>query len=178
MDVDTAINHMQALDVNASRYADVVEVLSVLTRKAAEFDAKSKKLKAEKERIKEIVRLRMIKEGSASVNTEYGTIAPKSSDHIVMNDFDQFKIWLREGVTKDVSYELTSRGIMTADIACIIREYACGELLNDRLHYLKQSCFDSKALKALHTSKEDSLPPGIGIYVKKELSITKIKLPK
>jgi len=178
MEVDQVINHMQTLDFDKLCYADVAEVLATLATKATEFDAKSKKIKAEKERIKEVVRERMLKEGSNSVNTECGTLAPKSSDHIVMNDFNQFKTWLRAGIIDDIICYLKKYELMTAEINQAIEQYACGGMPNDRLRYLKQSCFNSKELKELHVNKEASLPPGIGIYVKKELSITKMKVPE
>lgn len=163
---------IESLDYSKLRYAEIMEVIRMLEDRISMYDKASKQLKTKKDDIKEIVRLRMIDEGLEKADTDLGILKPTSQACLTMVNFDFFLDWLRDGVIEDIKYAAYKEGYETP-IGYTIERYHNGSKVNDRLDYLKQACFNAKKLKAMHDDPEDTLPPGIGIFEKHDLSITK-----
>ncbi len=170
--MDEILKLIESLDIATTRYADIMMIIRMLEEKISMYDNAAKKLKIKKAEIKETVRLRMIDEGLEKTDTEFGNMTPQSSDCLTMANFDLFLNWLREGVVLDIKKAAYDEGFDTP-IQFTLERYGSSVKANDRLSYLKQACFNSEKLKEMHEDPEDTLPPGIGIFQKEDLSITK-----
>jgi len=113
----------------------------------------------------------MIKEELPSCDTDLGRLKPTSQDCLTMANFDLFLDWLRDGFLEDITAAAHADDIRA--IRNAVLEYRASTKPYDRLNLLTQSCFNKQKLKAMHEDPEDTLPPGIGIFEKNDLSITK-----
>ena len=169
-------------DMKELNYADFAQLLKVVDAKVAEFTAKAKKLSTKRDEIKEVVRLRMIEEKLPACDTENGRFKPTTTDCITMQNFEFFKDWLRDGFVIDIKEIFKSNNQLATNASeaftKTIQKYLTSCKTNDRLDYLKQECFDKNKMKQMHTDSEDVLPPGVGIYQKHSLSITKVPKKK
>lgn len=173
---DGLVAHISELNYDGLKYDEILQVIQMIEEKVILYDGRSKKLKSEKEKIKEIVRERMVKEDLPGVDTEHGRFAPKQTDCILMKNFNAFLNWLQEGVLLDLMSHVPENEASRLD--AIIAVYNVNEKPNDRLYLLKQACFDTTKLKAMYKDPDDTLPPGIGVYEKHDLSIIRPKKKK
>jgi hypothetical protein len=160
------------MDFKTMVYDDAMTLYRMLEEKASMYDAASKKLKMKKEVIKEVLRERMIEEKLPSLGTDHGTLKPKDTEHIVMSNFEMYKTWLREGTMDDV-LDIAADFNTPETLAVIRANYLASNKMNDRLGYLNQSCYDKNKAKEMHKNKDETLAPGLGIFTKHELSVTK-----
>ncbi len=163
---------IQSLDCDKLKYVELMQVIRKLEEKIAMYSAASKKLSEIRDEIKEKIRLRMIKEDIPSCDTDLGRLAPKTQDCLTMANFELFQSWLGDGVILDLKKAADAEGY-TTPFNFILERYEQTAKTNDRLGYLNQSCFNKQKLKVMHEDPEDTLPPGIGVFPKNDLSITK-----
>jgi hypothetical protein len=165
---------IESLDYKTLKYPDVMKIYRLIEEKVAMYEESAKKLKAERDNIKGIIRERMIEEGIPGVDTDFGRLAPTENECFTMANMDLFTSWLRQGVILDIQAAMDAEGYSTP-FQFAIERYHSAPKSNDRLDFLKQACYNSKKIKSMHEDPEDTIPPGIGIYIDKKLSITKPK---
>jgi len=172
--MDELLALIESLDCTTLKYGDVMQVYRLIEEKISMYELSAKKLKEQRDKIKDTIRQRMIDEDLPGVDTEYGRLAPAENTCFTMANQDLFLKWLREGVILDIQAAMDAEGYSTP-FQFAMERYNSTPKTNDRLDFLKQACYNSKKIKSMHDDPEDTIPPGIGIYSNKKLSITKPK---